>query len=251
MRLFSTLIGVLFIVTSCQDKQGLQIENQQLTEKTTLPCPSHDCTEVIFDIPIVIAPKNEIADSINTRILETVNTLVSFDEKEHTLSYKDIAHSFIQSYETIKLDFPQEGSSWTAKVNGKVIRQKPKMLSISLEHYVFSGGAHGYKGYQSFNFDPTTGHRYTNNELFKTITPFSELVEQKLRKTLSIPEGAPINSTGLMFENDTFKLPENIFFHEDKIIAYYNIYEIASYADGPISLEFSYEEVAPYLNAVD
>ena len=251
MRLFSTLIGLLFLVTSCQEKQELQIENQQFSEKTTLPCPSHDCTEVVFDMPIVIAPKNKIADSINSRLLETVNTLVSFDEKEAPLSYQAIAHSFIQSYEAIKLEFPKEGSAWIAKVNGKVIRQTPKMLSIVLEHYVFSGGAHGYKGYQSFNFDPTTGHRYTNKELFKAIDSFAAIVEHKLRETLSIPEDQPINTTGLMFENDTFKLPENIFFYEDKIVAYYNIYEIASYADGPVSLEFSYDEVAPYLNAAD
>ena len=50
-----------------------------------------------------------------------------------------------------------------------------------------------------------------------------------------------------MFEDEKFQLPQNIFFTDKGLLLYYNSYEIASYADGPKELLFSYKEVNDYL----
>ncbi|TFG74190.1 MAG: DUF3298 domain-containing protein, partial [Flavobacteriales bacterium] len=63
-----------------------------------------------------------------------------------------------------------------------------------------------------------------------------------------IPLDKPINQTGLMFEQDTFYLPENIGFTKDGLQLLYNPYEVASYADGTIVLTLSYQEVGPFLS---
>jgi hypothetical protein len=63
-----------------------------------------------------------------------------------------------------------------------------------------------------------------------------------------IPEGEPINSTGYMFERDTFYLPQNIGFTQDGVKLLYNEYEVASYADGPVELLLPYKEVKKYLS---
>ncbi|WP_326935009.1 RsiV family protein [Flavobacterium sp. PL11] len=57
-----------------------------------------------------------------------------------------------------------------------------------------------------------------------------------------------MNSGGLMFENERFQLPQNIFFTDTGLLLYYNIYEIASYADGATEMLFPYTEVNEFLN---
>ena len=71
--------------------------------------------------------------------------------------------------------------------------------------------------------------------------------KKKFRAKYKIPASKPINATGLMFEDEKFQLPQNIFFTDKGLLLYYNSYEIASYADGPKELLFSYKEVNDYL----
>ncbi|MFV8388928.1 RsiV family protein [Flavobacterium sp. LB1P71] len=62
-----------------------------------------------------------------------------------------------------------------------------------------------------------------------------------------MPENKSINATGLMFEDEKFYLPQNIFYTDKGLLLYYNSYEAASYADGPKELLLSYKEVNEYL----
>ena len=52
-----------------------------------------------------------------------------------------------------------------------------------------------------------------------------------------------------MFEDDVFQLPQTYFFTDKGLLLYYNVYEIASYADGPKELLIPYTEAVPYLTA--
>ena len=71
--------------------------------------------------------------------------------------------------------------------------------------------------------------------------------KKKFRKKFNIPEKEALNNSGFMFEEEKFQLPQTFFFTEEGLLLYYNVYEIASYADGPKQLLLPYEEVAPYL----
>ena len=50
-----------------------------------------------------------------------------------------------------------------------------------------------------------------------------------------------------MFENDEFYLPNNIGFTKNGLQLIYNQYEVASYADGPMSITLPYAEIRNYL----
>lgn len=239
---------MMFLWMGCSNPQELKIEQQEYYKKTSLPCQDHQCTEVSIEIPVVVEPEGAIATGINQVIFDEIAKIVSFDELP-TLEqgYTSILDSFIKSYEDVKRDFPKEGAPWEARIKGEVIAKKTSLLSIAINHYVFSGGAHGYRGSQVYHFNPNTGMRYNTSDLFVDIEGFSKLVEERVREKWNIAPTAPINSTGLMFENDVFSLPLTIFVYQDSVVAYYNIYEIASYADGPTEIAFTYDEVRPYM----
>lgn len=252
MRGYGLVFFMVFLLTGCSKTEAFKVEEQEYYKKTSLPCPEHQCTEVSIRIPVVVEPKGTIADSINSRVFNEVAKIVSFDElSSFDKGYTSITNSFIKSYEDLKRDFPKEGTPWEAKVIGKVIMEKTSLFSIGIEHYMFSGGAHGYKGVQVYHFNPRTGKSYSISDLVVDKEGFSSLVEKRLREKWGIAATAPINSTGLMFEDDVFALPQNIFIYDDRVVAYYNIYEIASYADGPTEIVFSYEEVEPFMTVFE
>ncbi|SFJ01668.1 DUF3298 and DUF4163 domain-containing protein [Myroides guanonis] len=252
MRGFGLAFFIVFLLVGCSKSQELKVEQQEYYKKSSLPCSDHRCTEVSISIPFVVEPKGKIADSINGTLFSKVAEIISFEELPSLDNgYNSIADSFVKSYDDVKRDFPQEGAPWEANVKGKVIMQKTNLFSIELDHYVFSGGAHGYRGIQVYHFDPRTGKQYSIDDLLVDKVGFSKLVEKRLREKWDIAAGVPINSTGLMFENDVFALPLNIFIYPDKVVAYYNVYEIASYADGPTEIVFTNDEVQPFMTVFE
>lgn len=252
MKGYGFAFFIVFLLVGCSKAHELKVEQQEYYKKSSLSCSEHQCTEVSISVPFVVEPKGEIADSINSKLFSEVAKVISFEEvSTFDKGYDAIAASFVKSYDDVKRGFPKEGAPWEARVNGKVIMQKTSLFSIALDHYVFSGGAHGYRGIQAYHFDPRTGKQYTIDDLLIDKAGFSKLVEKRLREKWDLDDVAPINSKGLMFEKDVFTLPLNIFIYPDKVVAYYNVYEIASYADGPTEIVFTYDEVQSFMTVFE
>src|SRR5690606_31073322 len=157
-----------------------------------------------------------------------------------------MATSFITTYEGLKKEFPEE-VGWEANVKAKIRFQTENLLNIKVEYYVFTGGAHGYFGVKSLLFDVHTGESLTAEDLFLDRNKLEAYAEQKFREDFHIAEGHPINSTGLMFEDDMFHLPENVFFTDEGLLFHYNVYEISSYADGYQTFVIGYDQADLFL----
>ncbi|WP_163409986.1 DUF3298 and DUF4163 domain-containing protein [Flavobacterium ajazii] len=244
MKYLTLLLIVIILLTGCT--KTLTIENEIFEKESKIPCKK-DCPKITIDIPVA---KNipVTADSINKKILNTLKEIAYFGEKPSTVKdYNSIANSFIASYEEMHKKFPTETFGWEAKITGNIEYQSDQILNIKIDHYTFTGGAHGYQGYSSLIFNPNTGKTIFNEDLFKSEKEFKDFAEKEFRKKYKIPYNVNINSTGLMFENDKFQLPQNIFYTTEGLLLYYNSYEAASYADGPKEILFPYEQVSKYL----
>lgn len=233
------------IFTSC--KKELSFENEKFEDKSTIPCKS-DCPQITIEVPIA---KNGrvISDSINKKVFAVIKEIVFFGEDSTKVDdYKSLSKSFIESYEEMRQKFPNDTFGWEAKIIGDKEFESDQILNLKIDHYTFTGGAHGYQGYRSLLFNKKTGKVIFNNQLFKNEKEFKTLAEKTFRAKYKISEKANINATGLMFENDKFQLPQNIFYTSEGLLLYYNSYEAASYADGPKEIIFPYNEVSKYLN---
>lgn len=242
MKNFTAIALILLLATGC--KKNLVFENQTYEKKTTLPC-SEQCPRIVVTIPVA---KNGIAaDSINNKVFSTLVNIIYFGEKpSNSKNYDQLLSSFIHSYEELQKDAPDEVFGWEGSVTGRIIYQSDDLLNIELKHYTFTGGAHGYSGVRSLLFDPNTGKSVTPEKLFTNLTEFKKYAEKQFREKYGLV-GKPINSKGLMFENDRFQLPQNIMITNDGILLYYNAYEIASYAEGAQELLLPYETAARFL----
>ncbi|HEY1194713.1 DUF3298 and DUF4163 domain-containing protein [Flavobacterium sp.] len=245
MKNYIFTIFLCLIFTSC--KKELSFENETFEEKSTIPC-KNDCPNITIEVPVAKNIK-VISDSINKKVFAVIKEIVFFEEDSVKVDdYESLAKSFIASYEEMHQKFPEDTFGWEAKIIANVEFQSDQVLNLKIDHYTFTGGAHGYQGYRSLLFNRKTGKTIFNNHLFKNEKEFKAFAEKSFRSKYNIPESANINATGLMFENDKFQLPQNIFYTSQGLLLYYNSYEAASYADGPKELIFPYEEVKQYLN---
>lgn len=245
MKNYIFIIFLCLIFTSC--KKELSFENETFEEKSTIPC-KNECPEITIEVPVAKNIK-VISDSINKKVFSVIKEIVFFGEDSTKVNdYQSLSKSFIASYEEMREKFPNDTFGWEAKIIGNVEFQSDSILNLKVDHYTFTGGAHGYQGYRSLLFNAKTGKAILNNQLFKNEKDFKAFAEKAFRAKYKIPAEANINASGLMFENDKFQLPQNIFYTSEGLLLYYNSYEAASYADGPKEILFSYNEVNKYLN---
>ena len=244
MKHYIVFAVFLLLITSCSNE--LAFKNQSFYKKATLPC-KENCPEITVKIPIA---KNApvVADSINKKVFLVLKEIIYFGEKPYIATdYNGLLASFIDSYEKLQKEFPNDTFGWKAEVKGSIKYLSESVLNIEINHYTYTGGAHGYQGLRSLLFDPSTGKSISDEELFNDKDAFVAFAEKKFRAKYKIPANKSINATGLMFENEKFNLPENIFYTDEGLLLYYNSYEAASYADGPKGLVIPYKDVNDYL----
>lgn len=233
---------VLALLFSCGSRDTLTFEMHEVTSERCADCP-----EVIIRLPKAIT-SNKAAKTINSALTEEVISLLSFDDSMQITDLDEAVASFKKGYKHIRNLYPDETPGWKAEITAEVSYEDPHWLSIRLNSYTYTGGAHGYATVRYLNFDKSRGTELEAWELFTDQGDFQRFAENKFRQQEKIPAGKPINSTGFMFEKDRFYLPENIGLTPEGVTLHYNQYEVASYADGPIELTLPFGEVKKYLN---
>lgn len=235
---------LVFMLLSC--KKDLTFKNVHFEQKSKIP-NEFDSPKVSVTVPFA-ENKSVVADSINKKIFNVVQSIIYNDEKtKKATTYDAVLKNFIKEYQNMTAKNPGDPFGWEANVTGKVKHLSKQILNIEIEHYSYTGGAHGYQGLRSIMVDPTTGKNIPNAKLFKNEIEFKKFAEKTFRIKFKIPANANINSTDLMFEDEKFQLPQNYFFTDSGLLLYYNSYEIASYAQGPQELLLTFKEVEPYL----
>ncbi len=237
------IIGALFVFTlvvSCESESKLTYDTLRLTGENCASCPN-----ITINVPEVL-DESSVAKVINRALREEIISILSFSEDESIDNVDKAIASFTESYKELKAKFPEE-TVWEAKIEGEVVYEDVNLITIQLEAYSFTGGAHGYASTSFLNFDKRQGTELENWELFSDEAGFTKFAETKFRIQEKIPQDKNINATGFMFEGDSFHLAQNIGYTQEGIQLIYNQYEVASYADGPIVMTLPYNEINLYL----
>ncbi len=178
----------------------------------------------------------------------TIAIIISAREHNDSIpAIEEALQSFINDFRRYKTEFGNDFLSYDIDITMDVSYQSELFVSLDVNYYLYTGGAHGYSGTNFLNFDAQTGEKLTHSDLFTDTEAVLAHAEKKFRETYQIADNRSINATGFWFEEDTFHFPENIGFTENEMILHYNQYEIASYAEGPITLSISKEEIAEFL----
>ncbi|NAY91882.1 DUF4163 domain-containing protein [Muricauda sp. JGD-17] len=241
MKKIVSLLLLLLISIGCEEEHKLTFEPFELKNKSCADCPN-------IEIVIPKALDNmAVANTINNALEEEIISLLSFDDGGDIESMDHAMTSFTAGFQELKSKYPDETVGWEATIKGEVLFEDKEILTLVLNAYTFTGGAHGYGSTTLLNFDKNKGTELENWELFKDLEGFEKYAETKFRIQEGIPQDANINVTGFMFEKDSFHLADNVGYTPEGIRLIYNQYEVASYADGPIELMLPYAEINHYL----
>jgi hypothetical protein len=225
---------------------ALAFATKEYSKRSKLGCRDTLCTYVRISVPQASGIP-VVSDSINNKMFHVARSIVYFGEKPtNAKSYDELMTSFINSYEELRKDFA-ESFPWEAKIKATVDYQSDSIINIKLNNYMFTGGAHGYEGNRSLIFNARTGRSLSYDQVFKDKKAFTAFAEKKFREKYKIAAGKSINSTGLMFVDDKFILPQNIFFKDNGVLLFYNAYEVASFADGTKEILIPYSEADAFL----
>ncbi|WP_411029128.1 DUF3298 domain-containing protein [Spongiimicrobium sp. 3-5] len=242
MKTYFALFTAFLMLFSCTDTNKLTLEQVNYTLDSCTNCPN-----VSINVPAA-AEDSKIGASINRALREEIISLLTFEDENEAVDIDGAIASFKNGFLELKNKYPEEAIGWEAKIDGKVVYEDTFMLTLKLDSYLFTGGAHGYSAVRFLNFNKKKGNQLEVWELFENTKDFKRFAERKFRIQEDIPQDDPINSTGFMFEKNEFYLPENIGFTEEGMQLLYNQYEVASYADGPIALTLPYNEIKNYLS---
>lgn len=231
-------------VTTSKEKT-LQLNSAAIQSNQFEVCQENDCPKVQLNY---LVAKGEHSEKINAQneayLVEIFN---STPDSSSVKNLEEAAEKFIDDYFKFKNEFPESPATYEAEISQEEFVKNDSLLTYKTKFYLFTGGAHGYGATRFLNFNPKNGERLSNADLFSDEKAFTEYAEKKFREKFEITSES-INSKGFFFEDDTYKLPENIAITENEVLLIYNPYEAASYAQGQLELIFSKNEVQQFLN---
>lgn len=242
IKINKILLFLCLILIGCAE-EGKEL-TFKILELKSAPCNHCASAEVHVQLIDSDTPKYV---KINKDIEEKIISFLS-EEDPNINSVQEGLDYFVEVAKEIQEDLQDEDTSqWNAAIDGDVNYDSEMYVTISLELYSFSGGAHGYNEDKLLTYDKKNGEMVKILDLIKDKNAFKELVEKMFREQEDIPAVGNINETGFMFPNDAFELAENIGFTEKGVILIYNQYEISSYADGKKTLVIPFEKAKDFL----
>lgn len=146
-------------------------------------------------------------------------------------------------------DYPDAASNqWFIETYSDTTFQNQKLLSVQFTESTFLGGAHPNSFTNFLNFEKSTGKTIGFDDIVKDKTAFLKIAEQAFRKNQELDAEGNLEDAGYFFEKGIFALPYNFTFNQEGIYLFFNPYEAAAYALGPIAFTIPYEDVKDVLD---
>lgn len=239
MKRFISVLVLLLFLGSCSEEQKLRFVQHESVSQECGSCPlvklSYHKAE----------GDSRVARMINNAIEEELISQLHFRDDIDVQSLEDAIRSFSATPGELPYELTKE---WEADLRTRVTHQDDEILTLAVDVYVYTGGAHGIEQTIYLNFDKKRGEELESWELFHNNSEFLRLAEDEFRRQQQIPDSASINSTGYMFPGNRFDLPDNIGYSTKGLILHYNPYEVASYAEGPVVVTIPYSKAKKYLS---
>jgi len=233
MRHYKYFISLCFFLTlfNCKEEQKITFSDINITTNQN----------IIVEVNIPEANGNKmVSNQINSEIQKKIISDLHIGNPDTitSTSVEESIASFNNEYTIFKTKFPETPLIWEAQIDGEVMYNSTKIISVAITAFSNTGGAHGILNISFLNFDSNTGQRIRNNELLKNTEAFKTLAKSYFENATK--------DKNLLLDKD-FKLPENMGYSEDGIVLLYNTYELAAYSSNIIEFAIPFEKAEPHL----
>lgn len=225
-----------------------------IAELKTIFNSGADTANYEVDYQYYLAPKGKLLqyqDSVNDRIINFVRGNTEF-EIDHKIQAKLNPAFFSQqldkfdSISQIEANLDEYFTPWELNMFIS-IQEHDNYCELELSEWNYTGGAHGngYTGYHSIRISDGVDLKLT--DFINDVPAFTIIAEQYFRSEYAILPMADLEELGYWFTDGKFACNDNFFIDEIGMHFYYNIYEIAPYAAGPIEFAIPLNEISQFL----
>lgn len=240
---------MLLLITACSAKSTIEKDNSL---EVTIAQEETVKKETLFDKYKKIQPitlKTQMKEEISEDVYEWKINRPQFEgiDKEDTqeLIHK-VINGDIDKYME-RMDFIKEVkegedrvSAYSFFIEPEVKTNENGILSIALNMYEFTGGAHGNYWSQFYNFDLLQGKKIELKDVFEEDINYLELIYENIFEQIKGNEAWTKNLQEYYYKDKV----EPIFFIQDRgIKIYFAPYGLGSYADGEMVFEIPIEVV--------
>ena len=253
------LIGIC--VTSCfQKSDDIKFDKLELNERVYL-FPDNDTTkpftnvEIEFNYPSRFKNKQDLArlqqifngTFFNNQSHDSLSPEEALKEylKSYTDEYRELGNQYYEDMGNLQEEDSQPSWYWyQLHKSNEILFEDDNMLSYSVEHADYTGGAHGSLQMLYYIIDLETLTTITEEDIF---TPnyhhfLTEKIIEQLMQKYKVETPEKLLNEGFFDINDI--APNNNFWINNVGVHYvYNQYEIAPYSMGPIEVTIPYEEI--------
>lgn len=202
-----------------------------------------------YTLPLLVS-KNISSEAWFTAQLKQ---LLDIHESQLSVGVQNKMDSFLKSYQddlgtwdsTMNEEMLSPSWNYEQSVQFSIAYNAHQMITLSQNYYDYLGGAHGNYNTLFTNLDLQLQKTWKLSDvLHADSTTLQQLLETTFRKEYRIPAPKPL--TELLFDS-TLATTDNFYICEKGLKFLYNPYEIASYADGQITIFIPYTQLKNYL----
>lgn len=186
-------------------------------------------------------------DSVRTMLL----AIYPFERMDSPakLSLEEQTEEFMDKYEEFKKEPYSQGRKYELISSTKIMEEIGNLLTLQLDAYTYSGGAHGASFRRFINYDIKNKKVILLNDILKNNYRDSlmNVAEVIFKKNEGLKPGQALSPDSYFFENNQFSLANSYVFTSQGILFLYNEYEIKPYAAGRTELLVPYNKIKSML----
>lgn len=204
------------------------------------------CAHVDVEYPSLLRGDAKVRERIQQTLQDKLLDSMSLGESRES-SFNSAINTFFTEARNMRnqgIELP-----WEMQVKFSIHDYHERFVCIELSSYYFTGGAHGMPLTQYYSFDMKTGAPITLKDLVLPgkMPELLKIAEASFRTQKEVPEGQTLEQAGYDFEKNQFHLPEAMAMSTNGLMFYYNVYEIASYAQGTTELYLYNDDIEALL----
>ncbi|WP_455168890.1 PdaC/SigV domain-containing protein [Aegicerativicinus sediminis] len=237
MKKFVKFLLLLTLGFGCSEPE----EPLQFEEKSV---EINESVTVEVNYPFYIGDSDR-ANAINSELQNVIANSMNPMDTLKNVSVEEAAKLFKMSFDQFKKDFNDTNQRWEAFIDAEETYRSPEVLSIGINSYVDTGGAHGNTFINILNFNPIDGSVYQKEDLLIVNEGLEKIVKQYFLD--AIQKKTIKSDLKDYFFGEDFHLPENIGYSDEGVIFLYNTYEASAYHLGITEFEIPFNEISEYL----
>ncbi|HTX99450.1 MAG TPA: RsiV family protein [Bacteroidota bacterium] len=217
-------------------------------ERSSGECPGKPCVTLRVRYPQIVALRPaRFQDSLTVFIQETL--LGKHDPRGVAPILNAVLDSLAAQHRSLPAD--QAAMPWLVERSIAVIGDTLGIVTLDVEEFRSSGGAHPLSMHLLYMLEPSTMRMLSLDDLVPPEKKgmLKEKAEKAFRMARHIQPGATLESAGFTFPADKFELTLNVGLTRDGLIFHYNPYEIAPYVMGPTRVTVPWKSLAGVLRA--